>query len=160
MAYDCALKTAASSEVQHKHNPDPHTPTPNTPATLRSKAESLKPEPSIQSWGREIPEEQMLLQELRSDESVVAAVSGWCLKFLFEGHASLHDVARRREAFAQFAKEVRNVFFLPSALRLPPPLLPSLPPSLLVILSVSASTSVPLSTGPSSCFLQPQNPAP
>jgi len=48
-----------------------------------------------------------LLEQLRADPEMAGGTAGFCLKFLFEGHDSLHDVVRRRSAFVQFACEAK-----------------------------------------------------
>jgi hypothetical protein len=47
---------------------------------------------------------RQLLAAASADGELARGVSGWCLKFLFEGR-TLQDVARRREAFVQYASE-------------------------------------------------------
>ena len=52
-------------------------------------------------------EEALLLDALRADSEAIGGSAGWCLKFLFEGHDSLHDAPRRRASFLQFACEAK-----------------------------------------------------
>ena len=58
-----------------------------------------------QGWGDAQDDEIEVLERMKKDNEVLGGTAGWCLKFLFEGHDSLHDVARRRSAFLQFAHE-------------------------------------------------------
>ncbi len=53
-------------------------------------------------------DEQLLLDHFAADNHALGGIAGWCLKFLFEGLDSLHDVARRRSAFVQFALEAKH----------------------------------------------------
>jgi len=58
--------------------------------------------------GRLHSEEKLLLDHLAADNQALGGIAGWCLKFLFEGLDSLHDLARRRSAFVQFALEAKH----------------------------------------------------
>ena len=61
-----------------------------------------------QGWGDAQDDEIEVLERMKKDNEVLGGTAGWCLKFLFEGHDSLHDVARRRSAFLQFAHEAKQ----------------------------------------------------
>ena len=79
------------------------------PAAVKVAYEcAAKTEEASGAWeAGEVREEELLLRHFMSDNQVLGGIAGWCLKFLFEGHDSLHDVARRRCAFVQVALEAR-----------------------------------------------------